>query len=551
MRLQLIVVLLSWSYASRSFAFATPACDCTPLPNVSLEAIVRRHRSTACHLHTGHHRTYDTLLAPLRHTHVRLLEIRPAGDNNSRLWLDYFPSIDLFSANSGTNPVTPTSVMPVTVPPVAAAQAPAAAFNGPFDIIIDGGGPSPTHHVANYEALFANAVRPGGLYLMEGIETSYYWHPVDSAPRPKPAVATFTLLADVVNRKFHDNNYRVTGPGDWWVKSVGFAQNLVVLHKKDVRDQPYDAHYMFASFLHPPARSQGSEQRYGPGPFLRPRKAKGKGGALPPAGPRPCTCGPPGEPSLEDLARRYQPTKFFPYLHTGYHRFYDALLQPLRRTHVRFLEIGLRSGRGTQLWKKYFPDGKLFAIDNAVQTATTAGAKLAEVYVGDQGNRTFLQTVVEASGGAFDVIIDDGGHSFRSQMASYEGLFAAALKPGGLYVIEDIETSYWKSGRLYGQHIVGGVHYPRTTVNKFKRMVDVVNRKFHDNTHNVTGPADFWIQSVSFAQNIIVLRKKDSRDAPYDAHYMWPHKLRPPARDQGDETAYGPSPFSGTARVAP
>ena len=40
--------------------------------------------------------------------------------------------------------------------------------------------------------------------------------------------------------------------------------------------------------------------------------------------------------------------------------------------------------------------------------------------------------------GQFDMIVDDGGHYPNQIQASFEFLFNKALKPGGLYVIEDI-----------------------------------------------------------------------------------------------------------------
>jgi hypothetical protein len=48
---------------------------------------------------------------------------------------------------------------------------------------------------------------------------------------------------------------------------------------------------------------------------------------------------------------------------------------------------------------------------------------------------------VEQSGGNFDFIIDDGGHTNEQNFNSFMVLFQKALKPGGQYVIEDLQTS--------------------------------------------------------------------------------------------------------------
>lgn len=248
--------------------------------------------------------------------------------------------------------------------------------------------------------------------------------------------------------------------------------------------------------------------------------------------------------TLSSLAEKYTPTKFFPYLHTGYHRIYDFFFESFRRRKTKMLEIGIDSGRGTLLWKEYLPCSELYGIEYNDNSGTQVGRQVANIFQGDQANRTFLNEFIRMTGGNFDIIIDDGGHSFLQQMTSYSVLFQKALKPGGIYVIEDIETSYWDEGTLYGQNITGGVNVSRTTVANFKNMVDVVNRKFHDNLYKVVGPVDWWIKGVSFYQNVIVIHKKTEADRPYDSHYVWPSLLKPPAKFQGNEFSYGPSPYT-------
>ena len=42
----------------------------------------------------------------------------------------------------------------------------------------------------------------------------------------------------------------------------------------------------------------------------------------------------------------------------------------------------------------------------------------------------------------YDIIIDDGSHVPQHQITSLACLLPA-LNPGGLYIIENVETSYW------------------------------------------------------------------------------------------------------------
>ena len=64
------------------------------------------------------------------------------------------------------------------------------------------------------------------------------------------------------------------------------------------------------------------------------------------------------------------------------------------------------------------------------------------VFLGDQADSNFLDTFLEITGGNFDVIIDDGGHHMHEQITSIKKLWKA-IRPGGMYFCEDLETSYF------------------------------------------------------------------------------------------------------------
>ena len=69
-------------------------------------------------------------------------------------------------------------------------------------------------------------------------------------------------------------------------------------------------------------------------------------------------------------------------------------------------------------------------------------------------------SVTGASDDLLQVIVDDGGHAPTQQINSFKKLFKDALKPGGLYFVEDIEISYWTKGSAYGTNFMGGVGKP-------------------------------------------------------------------------------------------
>jgi hypothetical protein len=237
--------------------------------------------------------------------------------------------------------------------------------------------------------------------------------------------------------------------------------------------------------------------------------------------------------TLKEMALHYKPTKFYGYLHANFDRFYPQYLEKYRGKHFRMLEIGLDTGNGTLLWEEYFPCATLVGLEYNVDNTKNEGASTIQTIVGDQGNALFLQTTFleKANGGNFDLIIDDGGHHYEQQRTSYEILFDKALNPGGLYIMEDVETSYWKRGTgLYGSPVTrGGRQEPLTIVNQFKAVVDVVNKKFHDNTYTVFGQVDHLISIIGFGSNVIFLEKKTLDHCLNERHYVWPDRLEGPA----------------------
>ncbi len=81
-----------------------------------------------------------------------------------------------------------------------------------------------------------------------------------------------------------------------------------------------------------------------------------------------------------------------------------------------------------------------------------------------QSRRCINLKNVNSTQGTFDVIIDDGGHTMNQQITSFNNLLPK-VKSGGIYVIEDLLTSYIDS---YG----GGYLRNTTTIEFIKKLVD-------------------------------------------------------------------------------
>ena len=172
------------------------------------------------------------------------------------------------------------------------------------------------------------------------------------------------------------------------------------------------------------------------------------------------------ELSLAEIGRQTGTDKFAKH---RYDRWYEAHFAPLRHEKIRLLEIGVKQGASLAMWERYFPRAEIFGIDISPGCARFATPR-SRIFIGDQANRPFLESVAGEIGKPLHIIIDDGGHSMEQQRTSLLTLFAH-VKRGGLYVVEDIHTSYREK---YGG---GRAGKKGTFVALLKELVDAVHFK--------------------------------------------------------------------------
>jgi hypothetical protein len=132
---------------------------------------------------------------------------------------------------------------------------------------------------------------------------------------------------------------------------------------------------------------------------------------------------------------------------------YEKYLEPIRDKKIKMLEIGLGCnmaygpGASYQLWLDYLPNVDLYYIeyDKACAEKWASKTGSATIFTGDQADVPFLKEFISKTGGDFDVIVDDGGHTMKQQLTSFDSLFPA-VKAGGIYICEDLQTSYLEAG---------------------------------------------------------------------------------------------------------
>lgn len=125
---------------------------------------------------------------------------------------------------------------------------------------------------------------------------------------------------------------------------------------------------------------------------------------------------------------------------------YEPHIAPLRDKPVKLLEIGVLNGGSVRTWKDYFPNGQIIGADINPEVRQYADDRIS-IEIMDQGNNGDLDRL--AAMGPYDVIIDDGSHHWYHQITTFRKLMPS-LKAGGVYIIEDLDTSHGKYMKSYG-----------------------------------------------------------------------------------------------------
>jgi predicted O-methyltransferase YrrM len=193
-----------------------------------------------------------------------------------------------------------------------------------------------------------------------------------------------------------------------------------------------------------------------------------------------------------------------------YHIWYDKWLKPYQnKPNLKMLEIGVFQGKSLLMWADYFVDAELILglaygdhIDLARQTISQSGKKQLKIIEGDQSKEFVMARLCKE--GPFNVIVDDGSHVPWHVIFSFSRLWPC-LNPGGLYVVEDLETSYHDKNPKFKSGI--GQPPPGNAVEKMKQLIDVLNRYQMGYTELSIIPGDQDICSMNFGMNVMSLEK--------------------------------------------
>ena len=182
-----------------------------------------------------------------------------------------------------------------------------------------------------------------------------------------------------------------------------------------------------------------------------------------------------------------------------YFEIYDRHLARFRGTDVQVVEFGVAQGGSMQMWKQYFgPRCRIHGVDKNPACRQVEEDRV-EIHIGDQEDRRFLRQLA-AKIPRIDVLIDDGGHRMRQQIHTFEELFPK-VDANGVYLIEDLHTSYWAN---FG----GGYRRRGSYIEYAKGFIDRLHA-WH--SHSKALQVDEFTRSVHglhFYDSVLVIEKR-------------------------------------------
>lgn len=172
--------------------------------------------------------------------------------------------------------------------------------------------------------------------------------------------------------------------------------------------------------------------------------------------------------------------------HHNFWGFYESHFNKLKNEKLNILEIGILKGESLKLLKNYFINSNIYGID------------INKIDLNEERIKTYQMSQVDfelfkSNFGdlKFDIIIDDGSHMTKHQIESFIYLFDTMLVDGGLYVIEDLHTSFRKE-------------YINTDITAFEMVnklkdVDFIKTNFKSvyDFHNKIGESSIFMRNES------------------------------------------------------
>ena len=142
--------------------------------------------------------------------------------------------------------------------------------------------------------------------------------------------------------------------------------------------------------------------------------------------------------TLADLANHFWTDKHF------HHNYFETVYEPaftdLREESKEVVELGVHEGASINIWFHYFQNARITGVDFQIERAKVeknSRIRLLNYHLSIREDLAKLAKDIQNA----DIIIDDASHTMKDQQLAF-GILFPCLKPGGVYVLEDLHTSY-------------------------------------------------------------------------------------------------------------
>jgi hypothetical protein len=202
--------------------------------------------------------------------------------------------------------------------------------------------------------------------------------------------------------------------------------------------------------------------------------------------------------TLIDFFENHEHRMIHKWMH--YFEIYERHFSQFRKKKISLLEFGVLHGGSLQMWKYYFgKNAKIYGADIDPRCAELAEENITILNC-NQEDRDSLSSIRNTLP-KFDIIIDDGGHTMLQQKLTFEEMYAH-VKDGGIYLCEDMHTSYWPG------HFGGGYKSESSFMEYTKNLVDQLNAWYSQDNLLQVNEFTKSTFAIHYYDSIIVIEKR-------------------------------------------
>lgn len=181
-----------------------------------------------------------------------------------------------------------------------------------------------------------------------------------------------------------------------------------------------------------------------------------------------------------------------------YFEIYEFWFKKYKNKPIVILEIGVFQGGSLNMWRSYFGENaQIFGIDINPECKQFESEN-TKIFIGSQEDRNFLNHV-KTQIPKIDILIDDGGHTMQQQIVTFEELYSH-IKDDGLYLCEDLHTSYWGN---YG----GGYKSNGSFIEYSKNFIDKINAWHSKEQNLIVDSFTRSVHSIHYYDSILIIQK--------------------------------------------